>query len=97
MWRILYRQMEEQSAAVTNIVKAVTVLHNFVIIREPHRLNVNAMELPEPQLPEHRRPLTYDRIENHRHRSTKNALNIREKLKNYFTHEGAVSWQNEYS
>ncbi|GFN85820.1 hypothetical protein PoB_001232600 [Plakobranchus ocellatus] len=60
MWRILFRQIDEQPMAATNIVKAFTVLHNFVLVNEPHRLI--APEAPVPN--EHLLPrrLTYQNL-----------------------------------
>lgn len=94
MWRILFRQMDEQPIAATNVVKAITVLHNFVIIHEPHRLIVDTLEGPTPteHLPPRR--LTYQNIQNQRQRSTKSGMQVREKLVNYFTTEGALPWQS---
>ncbi|GFO16005.1 hypothetical protein PoB_004251000 [Plakobranchus ocellatus] len=37
MWRILLRQMEEQSDAATKVIKAIIVLHNFILMQEPER------------------------------------------------------------
>ncbi|GFS15578.1 endonuclease-reverse transcriptase [Elysia marginata] len=37
MWRILLRQMDVQPEAASDIVKAITALHNFIIIHEPSR------------------------------------------------------------
>jgi DDE superfamily endonuclease len=94
MWRILFRQIDEQPIAATNIVKAITVLHNFVLVNEPHRLIVDIPEAPVPN--EHLLPrrLTYQNIQNQRQRSTKCGMQVREKLVNYFMTEGAVPWQS---
>ena len=39
MWRLLQRPMDVQPSAATDIVKAITVLHNFIIIEEPSRVS----------------------------------------------------------
>ena len=51
MWRILLRQMDEQPESVTDAVKAITVLHNFLIIQEPERSALWHIEdeMVEPQ------------------------------------------------
>ena len=36
--------------AATNIVKAITVLHNFVLVNEPHRLIVPEAPVPNEHL-----------------------------------------------
>lgn len=95
MWRILYRQMDEQPIAATNVVKAVTVLHNFIISKEPERQTVTIAETPATTVPPHRRLLAYQNIGEQRYRATRSALNNREKLMSYFV-SVPVSWQNDY-
>ncbi|KAK3784609.1 hypothetical protein RRG08_003417 [Elysia crispata] len=92
MWRILFRQIDEQPMAATNIVKAITVLHNFVLVNEPHRLIVPEAPVPNEHLLPRR--LTDQNLQKHRQRSTKCGMQVREKLVNYFMTEGAVPWQS---
>ena len=84
MWRILFRQIDEQPMAATNIVKAITVLHNFVLVNEPPVPN-------EHLLP---RRLTYQNLQKHRQRSTKCGMQVRKSSQNYFMTEGAVPWES---
>ena len=37
MWRILLWQMDEQPDAATNVIKSITVLHNFILRQESER------------------------------------------------------------
>lgn len=88
MWRILLRQMEEQPESATEIVKAITVLHNFILIEEPERSTI----------PENNKALTNsgasNGIEVSSNRATKIAVRIRETFMNYFNSaNGALSWQ----
>lgn len=92
MWRILYRQIDDQPNTVTTIVKALTVLHNFILIEEPHRQVIQTPETDQHARPRHQ---TYDRIQVNGRRATKNGIEIREKLMNYFNTVGAVSWQQD--
>lgn len=88
MWRLLLRQMDVQPNIATNIVKAITVLHNFICIHEPCRVSPcesTGDQFQSGHLEE--RP--------HINRSTKSAMKIRDTLMHYFTSPvGAVSWQN---
>ncbi|GFN99628.1 protein alp1-like [Plakobranchus ocellatus] len=89
MWRILHRQIDEQPINVTNIVKAITVLHNFVIMNEPHRLTVTITDEEQQQ------PVVHDAINSGRNGPTKDALQTREMLMNYFNSpNGSLPWQN---
>ena len=84
------RQLDAQPTAATDIAKAITVLHNFIIENEPHR-RVDFQHVP-----------THESLRNERsqrqkrQRSTKNALNVRESFMRYFNSDaGSVPWQNE--
>lgn len=84
IWHILHRKIDEQPLNATNIEKAITVLHNFFIINEPHRLMVTVTE-GESQ----------DPIQSVCNRATNDALQTRELFMNYFQSPvGSVSWQN---
>ena len=90
MWRILLRQMDEQPDAATNVIKAITVLHNFILMQETERSVVQHTEndMAEPRV------LTYDKMELSRSRATKCGLQVRDKLKAYFlSPQGALPWQ----
>ncbi|KAK3797229.1 hypothetical protein RRG08_030455 [Elysia crispata] len=65
--------------AATNIVKAITVLHNFVLVNEPHRLIVPEAPVPNEHLLPRR--LTDQNLQKHRQRSTKCGMQVREKLR----------------
>ena len=93
MWRILLRQIDAQPPAATEIVKSITVLHNFIIDNEPHRLLTETQEIQ--QLPS-REPLNYQNVQSRRQRSTQNALKAREQFMQYFISEAcSVPWQND--
>ncbi|GFO16541.1 hypothetical protein PoB_004304600 [Plakobranchus ocellatus] len=49
MWRILLRQIDAQPVAATKIVKSITVLHNFIVENEPHRLVTTAQDVQQDQ------------------------------------------------
>ena len=94
MWRILLRQLDSQPTAATDIVKAITVLHNFVIDNEPHRRVVATQDFQHVPT---QQSLGNERRQRHkRPRSTKSALNVRESFMRYFNSDaGSVPWQNE--
>lgn len=93
MWRILFRQIDEQPEAATNIVKAITILHNFILTNEPQRSTLN--ERDGPNLNDQASQPNPE-IQSSGCRATKNALRIRETLKDYFTSpQGALPWQNQ--
>ena len=93
MWRILLRQMDEQPESVTDAVKAITVLHNFLIIQEPERSALWHIEdeMVEPQtgLP------TFNRLQVTRGRPTKLGMVVRNDFMEHFSSpQGALTWQN---
>ena len=71
MWRLLFRQIDEQPNTVTTIVKALSVLHNFIITEEPHRQVIKASETRELARP--RQP-TYHSIKQMDTESQRTAL-----------------------
>ncbi|GFR78930.1 hypothetical protein ElyMa_002276900 [Elysia marginata] len=89
MWRILLRQRDEQPDAATNVIKAITVLDNFM--QETERSVVQHIEndMAEPRV------LTYDKMELSRSRATKCGLQVvRDKFKAIFlSPQGALPWQ----
>lgn len=90
MWRILYRQIDEQPVNATNIVKAITALHNFIIIHEPHRLTVNITDEEQQQCAVH-----HDTLDSGRNRGTRDGVQTREFLMDYFnSSDGSLPWQN---
>lgn len=88
MWRILQRPMDSQPDIACNIVKAITVLHNFVILQEPDRLSAYADQSEN-------NPTGFQGPNiNANSRSTKSALQVREALMHYFTSPaGTIPWQ----
>ena len=79
MWRILQRPMEVQPNIARDIVKAITVLHNFVILQEPERLSSCTDQSAD-------NPAGFQGPDvNVNSRATKSALNVRETLMRYFT------------
>lgn len=95
MWRILLRQIDAQPSAATDIVKSITVLHNFIVDNEPHRLVATTQDVQHDQ-GKSRGPLNYQNLQRRRQRATKSALQIREQFKQYFLSDaGSVPWQNE--
>lgn len=88
-WRILHTQMDVQPVAATNVVKAITILHNFINIHEPERGTVNRDNDEDGFaniLPNIHRP---------RYRPTTNAMTNRERLMNYFiSNRGRLDWQD---
>ncbi|GFR66233.1 hypothetical protein ElyMa_005553400 [Elysia marginata] len=87
--------MDVQPYIATVIVKAITVLHNFVIIEEPHRVPPRDSVGEQLQTPNN---LTgfQGSFTNGINRSTKNAMRVRETFMKYFTSPtGALPWQND--
>ncbi|GFS05331.1 hypothetical protein ElyMa_006517600 [Elysia marginata] len=80
MWRILLRQIDEQPDDATNVIKTITVLHNFILIQETERSVVQHTEndMAEPRV------LTYDKMELSRSRATKCCFQLKDKFKAYF-------------
>ncbi|GFO18840.1 PiggyBac transposable element-derived protein 3-like [Plakobranchus ocellatus] len=95
MWRILLRQIDAQPVAATNIVKSITVLHNFIVENEPHRLMTTAQNVQQDQ-GQSRGPVNYQDLQRRRQRATKCALQIREQFMQYFLSDaGSLPWQND--
>lgn len=95
MWRLLQRPMDVQPVIATDIVKAITVLHNFVLIQEPWRVSPCDSTGDQFQTPNTLTSFPGSNI-NGSTRSTKEALRVRESLMNYFTSPaGTLPWQND--
>lgn len=85
-WRILLTNINLSPEKVQNIVLACCVLHNFLIMKKPKQYidiekTCKLGDLNNLQGP---------------NRCAQNALNIRDAFARYFSHEGAVPWQNEH-
>lgn len=91
MWRILLRQMDEQPEAATDVVKAITVLHNFILMQEPERatvVNNDGDDVIEPNIP------TFETLQQSKSRATKSGLQVRNAFMRHFeSPQGAVPWQ----
>lgn len=87
-----FRQIDAQPESATNIVKAITILHNFILAEEPERstvVNRNEHDVIEPNT-------TIDGLNPTGTRATRTAMRVRETFMDYFTSaRGAVPWQNE--
>ena len=91
MWKILQRQMDEQLDAATNVVKAITVLRNFILTQEPGR---RVVQFIEDDVADQRLP-TFDRIQLSRNRATKSGMQVSDHFKAYFlSQRGTLPWQN---
>ncbi|KAK3745734.1 hypothetical protein RRG08_030543 [Elysia crispata] len=93
MWRLLQRPMDVQPNVASNIVKAITVLHNFVIIKEPDRAAPCENTCDQFQAADtsnqtgFKRPTFY---------GNSRAMKVRETLMNYFiSPAGSLPWQND--
>lgn len=92
MWRILLKPIEVQPNFACDIVKAVCVLHNFILNNEQHRLL-------SPERTEERdkrtTTLTMPDVRCNR-RPTDGAMEVRNRFMNYFVSPlGAVPWQKD--
>ncbi|GFR74995.1 hypothetical protein ElyMa_002177500 [Elysia marginata] len=61
MWRILFRQMDEQPESAIDVVKAITVLDKFISMQEPERSTVTNRVDPaetKPDTPMHGKKIT---------------------------------------
>ena len=103
MWQILFRQIDEQPEAATDIVKAITVLHNFlIIIFESERSTVKSMGTENEVTPEEMADYSsasnlHVNIDASGSRATQNGIKVREDFMNYFTsQEGSVHWQENH-
>ena len=94
-WRILLHQMEVQPKVATDVVKALTVLHNFIEIQEPPRSFLNEETAGDPCSTQSTH--TFNSIDQPRYRASQRALEIREILVDYFmSTEGTVPLQNKH-
>ncbi|KAK3804443.1 hypothetical protein RRG08_042203 [Elysia crispata] len=92
MWRILLRPMDVQPESATDIVKAITILHNFIMIREPERYTVSE-NINEDKT---QTVTSSPDIKTFSNRATKNALRIRESFMDYFNSDiGALPFQRK--
>lgn len=94
MWRKLLQPIDADVDLAIDIVKAITVLHNFVKTQEPHRNFISdddASKSVQTQVPRTESPDDRPRF-----RASQRALHIRDALMNYFlSDEGKVSWQDD--
>jgi len=94
MWRILLHQLEVEPPLATDIVKALTVLHNYVKTKEPHR-SFSCTDSPRNNK-QAQVPSDLKSIDRPRYRAQHRALETRELFMNYFlSNEGSVSWQED--
>lgn len=84
-WRILHKCIETNEENAVKIIKAICILHNFVLDNE--RLDSNY--LTQDVRTEHARRTQY--------RFTTHAQTTRDTLLNYFNGIGAVPWQNDFA
>lgn len=95
MWRLLLRPMDVQPNIAADIVKAITVLHNFILIQEPGRVSPCDSTGEQLQTPNTLPSLQRSNISGGT-RCTKNAMRVRETLMNYFiSAAGSLPWQND--
>lgn len=87
-WRIFHRPLDVKEETAVQIVKACTVLHNFV--RERDGVNFDDTRLDQVN--------DFDELaSNHHVRSGHSANSVRNQFMDYFmSPEGAVKWQNEH-
>ena len=85
MWRLLHRPMDVQPNFASNVVKAITVLHNFVIMQEPDRVAPCENTGDQFQAANTSNQTGFKRLTFYGNsRATKSALKVRETLMNYF-------------
>ncbi|PNF36798.1 hypothetical protein B7P43_G09637, partial [Cryptotermes secundus] len=89
-WRVLLKAIETDVSNASNIVKAICVLHNFILTHEPFQTENNDDNLIT-QLGDTLRPHTPTQC-----RSSERAKNIRETFCDFFNGTGSVPWQNNY-
>ena len=93
MWHTLLRQMDEPAESATDAVKAIKVLHNFLIIQEIERSALwhieDGMVEPQTGLP------TFNRLQVTRGGATKLGMEVRNDFMEHFSSpQGALPWQN---
>lgn len=95
MCRKLLEPIDADVDLATDIVKAITVLHNYVKKKEPHRGFIStSAETPTCAQPQNHQTISVN--DRPRFRAAQRALQIRNTLMNYFmSAEGKVSWQND--
>ncbi|CAH1969151.1 unnamed protein product, partial [Acanthoscelides obtectus] len=89
-WRILLKPIETKIETAINIVKAICILHNFVIEQEGFKTNKECQTGFSGDI----NPSTYTHSQ---YRFSEDAKRTREILTNYFVTTGAVEWQNQFS
>lgn len=82
-WRIFHRPIDVNIEFAENIIKACTVLHNYVRIRDGYRYEDTLHLSPLHSITPENIP-----------RGSLTARTARDKFANYFVNEGKLSWQN---
>jgi hypothetical protein len=87
-WRILLKIIETNVSNAIHIVKAICILHNFILEQESHEL----IELIENEMtgPDDK---NYGQSQ---YRFSERAKRVRETLLQFFNGIGSVPWQNDY-
>lgn len=86
-WRILHKCIETSEENAVKIIKAICILHNFILDNEGLDSNYLTQDAISHQ--GHSRRTQY--------RFTTQAQTTRDTLLNYFNGIGAVPWQNDYA
>jgi hypothetical protein len=93
-FKVLENKIVVGPEKATQIVKAICVLHNLILTREQHSIEIQ--EFINSQEPNELIEQDISRI-TYCNRSSTAAISLRNKFTEYFnSNEGSVSWQNKY-
>lgn len=90
-FRLLLRPIETTAENCDVLVQAIVCLHNFLVDEGDVFFTAGEGEDQEPHLAQ-----AANIVNNHANRSADQAMQLRNKLKDFFNGVGAVEWQNDY-
>lgn len=89
MWRLLHKAIETNVHSANNSVKAICVLHNFILNKEPDRMSNYEINYQQGNINSHTSCSTARRPSNE-------AMAVRETFMNYFVSpNGSLPWQRQ--
>lgn len=90
-WRLLHKAVETSVDHAVEIVKAICILHNYVLTRSGYENNINPIQISTTGNGGEEDMIRVN------HRFAAVALRIRDMFRNYFNGIGSVSWQEDYA
>lgn len=95
-FKVLENKIVVGPEKATQIVKAICVLHNLIMTREQHCIDIQEFINSQEQNDIIEQDIS--RIRSSNNRSSTAAISLRNKFTEYFnSNKGSVSWQNKYT